>query len=162
MCNYLESFCSYCRCSASYFALNECSAIMLFGLKNTSLIERIYPDNVFWLENIQRVNFFFTKAILPELIGKFYLKPMATNSHQGSPSLKSPSDPTIEKITVYKYYYCHEDKQQEEMIGVKILNAVTIVQFLLPEFILKPKSRVRYCPVYRKLPQFRRKTSKRA
>ncbi len=34
-------------------------------------IERIYPDNVFWLNHIQQVDHFFQVGILPELVGNF-------------------------------------------------------------------------------------------
>ncbi len=35
-------------------------------------IERINPDNEFWVDKVSRVNLFFENSILPELLGKFF------------------------------------------------------------------------------------------
>lgn len=40
--------------------------------KNDVHIERIFPDEKFWLTNVVRAKVFFETSILPELLGKFY------------------------------------------------------------------------------------------
>ena len=54
-------------------------------------IERIYPDESFWLENVSRVKHFFVTSILPELIGKFYSR---TSESVSVPQTPSPSGPS--------------------------------------------------------------------
>ena len=51
-------------------------------------IERIFPDEQFWLDQVSRVKDFFTKSILPELLGKFYSRkdePKATSNTAQDP-----------------------------------------------------------------------------
>ena len=54
-------------------------------------IERIYPDETFWLETVSRVKHFFITSILPELIGKFYSR---TSESVSVPQTPSPSGPS--------------------------------------------------------------------
>ncbi len=62
-------------------------------------IERIYPDNVFWLNHIQQVDHFFQVGILPELVGKFYSRPSAMDpSPPVSSSSKASSEAACEEV----------------------------------------------------------------
>ena len=54
-------------------------------------IERIYPDERFWLESVSRVRHFFVTSILPELIGKFYSRTSELVSVTQTPSPSGPS-----------------------------------------------------------------------
>ena len=121
-------------------------------------IERIYPDDTFWLEHIQRVKHFFAVGILPELLGKFYSRP--TMNSLPSPS-EPPSEPTSGQVVpAFKYCYCHEDKEGE-MIGCD--NPQCLYEwfhFSCLKLSSKPKTRLWYCPECRKLPQFSRKKAK--
>lgn len=54
-------------------------------------IERIYPDECFWLENVSREKQFFVASILPELVGKFYSR---TSDSASVPQTPSPSEPS--------------------------------------------------------------------
>ena len=59
-------------------------------------IERIYPDESFWLENVSRVKHFFVTSILPELIGKFYSRTsesVSVSSNTGPSCSVSFSEP---------------------------------------------------------------------
>ena len=38
-------------------------------------IERIYPDEDIWLSNVPKVKALFEKAVLPELLGKWFSRP---------------------------------------------------------------------------------------
>lgn len=46
--------------------------------KNDVHIERIYPDEEFWLTNVTIAKDFFKRSILPELLGKFYSRAPVT------------------------------------------------------------------------------------
>ena len=126
-------------------------------------IERIYPDNAFWLEHVQRVKHFFTVGILPELIGKFYSRPTTTSTFPQVPSTsESPNPAGEEQACNRKYCYCHEDKEGE-MIGCDNQHCpYEWFHFSCLKLSSKPKSKLWYCPDCRKLPEFRRKTSKKA
>lgn len=126
-------------------------------------IERIYPDNAFWLEHVQRVKHFFTVGILPELVGKFYSRPTTTDPLV---PIQSPSEPLSEPagdeegVTACKYCYCHEDKEGE-MIGCDNPQCrYEWFHFSCLKLSSKPKSKLWYCPDCRKLPEFRRKKVK--
>ena len=106
---------------------------------------------------------FFDKGILPELVGKFYSRPTTMNPFPQVPSLSAPpSDPSGEEVeAAYKYCYCHEDKEGE-MIGCNNPQChYEWFHFSCLKLSSKPKSTLWYCPDCTKLPQFRRKTSKK-
>ena len=58
----------------SCFAQEEHTVISYFWIRNDAFIERIYP-NYFWQTNLTIATIFFQKAILPEILGKFFSRP---------------------------------------------------------------------------------------
>ena len=47
-------------------------ADLVMWTKEDVHIERIYPDDEFWVDKVSRVKLFFENSILPELLGKFF------------------------------------------------------------------------------------------
>ncbi len=47
-------------------------ADLVVWTKEDVLIERIYPDDEFWVDKVSRVKLFFENSILPELLSKFF------------------------------------------------------------------------------------------
>ena len=121
-------------------------------------IERIYPDEEFWCQKVPRIQHFFTTAILPELMGKFYSRTMSDHDQSTAPSeanLLSPALPPAD--TAQTYCYCHGP---EEGNRVGCDNSTCACEwFHLDCLGLKsePKSQNWYCPDCRKLPEFRKR-----
>lgn len=67
-------------------------------------IERIYPDSVFWEEALAKSSKFFCVGILPEIIGKWYSRPVKVNTEDSD----GESGP---------WCYCREDIQGSQLIG---------------------------------------------
>ncbi len=55
-------------------------ADLVMWTKEDVHIERIYPDDEFWVDKVSRVKLFFENSILPELLGKFISRPRGTLS----------------------------------------------------------------------------------
>ena len=113
--------------------------------------ERIYPDADFWLENVDRVKTFFKNAILPELLGKWFSRPVQVPVSSPS-TLPTPSDsagPAEPSREVY--CYC-KGPDAGDMIGCDREECV-YKWFHLSCLKLKtfPRSKVWYCPDCRKL-----------
>ena len=138
-------------------------------------IERIYPDESFWLENVSRVKHFFVTSILPELIGKFYSRtselvsvpqtppPSGTlcpvSLSEPGPSSSVPSN-EIDGDSTKTYCYCR-GLEYGDMIGCD--NPRCLHQWFhlsCLKLVCPPKSKYWYCPDCRKLPKFRRKKCK--
>jgi len=110
--------------------------------KDTS-IERIYPDNDFWQSNLAVAKEFFQKAVLPEIIGKFFSRPQA----KVSPAAILDSD---------HYCYC-TGPDVDDTVGCD--NPECQFQwFHLSCLGLEklPTTKYWYCPDCRKLPNRRR------
>ena len=79
-------------------------------------IERIYPDEEFWHQKFPRVQHFFTTAILPELMGKFYSRTMSDHDQSIAPSGTDPSSPLPAAETAQNYCYCR-GPEEGNMVG---------------------------------------------
>ncbi len=55
-------------------------------------VERIYRDEDFWEVNVVKAKAFFERAILPELIGKFYSRINTQEENQTCSSLVGPQN----------------------------------------------------------------------
>lgn len=124
--------------------------------ENDIHIERIYPDDNFWHTNVlDHVQPFFTRAILPELLGKFY-------SRTSNEPIRSPSSPVRpEADEPPTYCYCN-GPDEGPMVGCD--NPLcTFRWFHLDCLGLKaePKAKQWYCPDCRKLPHLQRKKKKK-
>ena len=130
-------------------------------------IERIFPDDQFWLDQVSRVKDFFTKSILPELLGKFYSRkdePKATSNTAQDPCCSVTSDVTDGEGKVSKmklYCYC-QVPDGDDMVGCDN-RACECEWFHLKCLKLKdfPSKTYWYCPDCRKLPQFKPKGKKK-
>ncbi len=133
-------------------------------------IERIFPDEQFWLEQVTRVKDFFTMSILPELLGKFYSRtdePKATSITDQdrccSVSLEDVTDgegdSSSQPITRL-YCYCRVS-DGDNMVGCDN-RACEREWFHLKCLKLKnfPSTKHWYCPDCRKLSQFKNKAKK--
>ena len=123
-------------------------------------IERIYPDDVFWIERIKKVHHFFNVGILPELLGNFFSRP-APIKEPIQASVTSLQCSSTEETDQHKCYcYCQEEKGGD-MIGCDNQACqFGWFHFQCLQLSSKPQSRLWYCPDCRKLPDFRRKRSK--
>jgi len=139
-------------------------------------IQRIYPDESFWQENVSRVKHFFVTSVFPELIGKFYSRTTELASvHQSlSPSVPLCSVPlsepgpssTVSSIETdgdseKMYCYC-KGPEYGEMVGCDNPGCVhEWFHLSCLNMVHQPKSKYWYCPDCRKLPEFQRKKIKK-
>ena len=122
-------------------------------------IERIYPDERFWLENVFKVKHFFTASILPQLIGKFYSRTAESVIPQTQPPSR-PSSSTDDN-SAKTYCYCH-GPEYGDMVGCD--NPSCLYEWFhlsCLKLVSQPKSKFWYCPDCRKLPEFKIKRSKK-
>ena len=133
-------------------------------------IEQIYPNEAFWNMHTQRVEHFFKVGILPELLGKFFTRIPTTpvdsdcSDRRLLAQINTDSADTTEETDVarYRYCYCQEDKEGQ-MIGCdNSLCKYEWFHFQCLGLFCKPKSKKWYCPDCRKLPEFRRKSTKKS
>ena len=128
-------------------------------------IERIYPNQSFWLENVSRVQQFFMTSILPELIGKFYSRntDIIISPQVASEELSSPGPSSLHKNQVGGNLYCYcQSPESGLMVGCD--NPDCAYQWFHLECLrlsCAPKSKHWFCPDCRKLPEFRRKRMKK-
>jgi len=64
----------------------------------TITIDRISPDTDFLVQSIVQAGYFYTVAILPEILAKWYTR-----------SIVMPADAVIDYSTTYNYCYCKEE-----------------------------------------------------
>ena len=128
-------------------------------------IERIFPDEGFWLKNVTKVKHFFDTAILPELVGKIYSRSSdlvnASSSHPAIPSSSCKPALSSTNDSEKKYCYC-QGPEEGEM--VKCDNPGCVREWFhlsCLKLTSLPKSKHWYCPDCRKLTEFRRKRSKK-
>jgi len=98
-----------CRCSVSFSAHKECIAILSCGQKSAVHIQRIYPNEDFWLEKVSKVKQFFATAILPKLVGKFYSRNtdvVLCSSEPPSEHTSEPGPSSDEETDTKVYCYC--------------------------------------------------------
>ena len=121
-------------------------------------IERIYPDERLWLENVSRVKHFFITSILPELIGKFYSRTSESQvpSQSSGPSASLSSGET-DGCSAKTYCYC-SGPEYGDMVGC---DNPSWFHLSCLKLVSQPKSKYWYCPDCRKLPEFRRKKVKK-
>jgi len=122
---------------------------------NDIVIERLYPETDFWMENVEKSKLLFKRAILPELVGRFFSRPppapLLSPSEQDSRQESEDGDMEVEcgKSTVY--CYC-QGPDEGEMVACD--NPRCIYQWFHLECLYldtPPTSRTWYCPDCRKL-----------
>ncbi len=132
-------------------------------------IERIYPDESFWLESVDRAKLFFDTSILVELLGKFYsrtTKPTLHVSAEASCSEPSSFDQNsvegeeVNSNSIQQYCYC-QGPEEGDMVGCDNPSC-TFQWFHLKCLKLKsfPQCKSWYCPDCRKLPELKRRKKK--
>ena len=144
-------------------------------MQNDVHIERIYPDEHFWLTNVAKAKNFFQTSLLPELLGKFYSHD-SVRQHCPSTELRQSQEPSCsgtstdhmeyhqgssdeEDDNVQLPLYCYCQRPEEgDMIGCD--NPTCSYQwFHLSCLKLNslPKCKHWSCPDCRKMPRFKRK-----
>lgn len=133
-------------------------------------IERIFPDDKFWLTCVDSVKLFFETSILVELLGKFYTRTskqtISTPSQEASCSEASSDTRNVEEdlvdgesndISEQLYCYC-QGPEEGEMVGCDN-NSCLYKWFHLSCLKLKslPQSKFWYCPDCRKLPKLKKR-----
>jgi len=127
-------------------------------------IQRIYPNEDFWLEKVSKVKQFFATAILPELVGKFYSRNtdmVLCSSEPPSEHTSEPGPSSVEETDTKVYCYC-QSAERGTMVGCD--NPECVYEWFHLECLklsYPPKGRYWYCPDCRKIPEFRRKTAKK-
>ncbi len=132
-------------------------------------IERIYTDSSFWSSKIVQVQQFFMLGILPELLGKYFSRPVSlTSENRSLPSTSSGSFtlPTTsaeeQSNQSIRYCYCQEE-EEGEMIGCDNPHCTyQWFHFKCLKLTSTPKSKFWYCPDCRVLPQFKNKLKKKS
>ena len=123
-------------------------------------IERIHPDESFWLENVSKVKHFFVTSILPEFTGKFYSRTPESQVPSISGPLSSVSSLETDGNPAKKYCYC-QGPEYGDMVGCD--NPTCSYDWFhlhCLKLVSPPKSKYWFCPDCRKLPKFKRKKSK--
>lgn len=118
-------------------------------------IERIYPDEEFMASCIEKAQYFFQNAVLPELIGKFYSRPdtVSTNLPSESSICESQQDTSTDEQV---YCYC-KGPESGKMIGCDN-QSCPFQWFHFDCLNLKapPRAKTWYCPDCRKLSSCRK------
>ena len=122
-------------------------------------IERVHPDNDFWMSCTEKSTLFFKKlCVLPELLGKWYTKPKIS-----TPTITPPAFYQDQQLL---YCYCQHPEPKEGSSSSDMI-ACDNPQCSIEWFHTKclrlesiPKGKW-FCPDCRKLPEFRRKKRKR-
>ena len=129
-------------------------------------IERIYPDQEFWLLNVTKIQQFFLTAVLPELIGKFYSRtaqyqPVTSQEPCYSGKL-SPVEANQEVESDMQQTYCYYNRPEEGEMVACDNSGCKYQWFHITCLKLNslPKSKFWYCPGCRKHPEFQRKRKK--
>jgi len=121
-------------------------------------IEHIIKDEDFWTDCVSKAHQFFRTCILPELLGKWYTRPIKTSF---SDPASSTSDKCDEPSNQSVYCYCNGPEEGEmiacdnEQCGIEWFH----IKCLKISKVPKGKSKW-YCPDCRKLPKFSRKKTK--
>ena len=120
-------------------------------------IERVLPDEAFWIDCVKKSETFFTSCILPELLGKWYSKPLVPVSAATTPPPSTQQRDSNSGSSDPLYCYCRqpEDITRNDWIGCDNANCV-IEWFHLGclNLTTPPKTKLWYCPDCRKLPEF--------
>lgn len=123
-------------------------------------IERIYPDDDFWHTNVlSYVQPFFTRAILPELLGKFYSRTSDEELLIVTRPPSSSTTPESDKSRTPTYCYCN-GPDEGAMVGCD--NPSCRFQWFHFDCLglkAQPKAKHWYCPDCRKL-RFSKKEKK--
>ena len=117
-------------------------------------IQRIYPNEDFWLEKVSKVKQFFATAILPELVGKFYSRNtdmVLCSSEPPSEHTSEPGPSSVEETDTKVYCYC-QSAERGTMVGCD--NPECVYEWFHLECLklsYTPKGRYWYCPDCRRL-----------
>ena len=131
-------------------------------------IERIYPDPEFWHVCVSKAEHFFKVCILPELVGKWYTRPIQNATPRTCTSAASTSASVSETTEPTKHLYCYcrqpeptDGSASSEMIGCD--NPQCSIEWFHTKCLkLKSVPKCRwYCPDCRLLPEYSRKRRKR-
>lgn len=121
-------------------------------------IERVYPDEQFWLSSIQKAQVFFRNAVLPELIGKWFSRPAKPPTTAVS-MLPVESDTSLPTTSAEDKFYCYcRGPESGEMIACdNSLCPYVWFHFDCLKLRAPPRSKKWFCPDCRKLPQFKKR-----
>ena len=78
-------------------------------------IERIFPDEQFWSECIEKASHFFKICILPELLGRWYSRPcICLEENEKQNTSHPPSLPPGVSTSTTLYCYCRQPESDEK------------------------------------------------
>lgn len=168
MYDYLRNYFIQVQCQL--FCSNKTYCDFVVWTEKDIHIERIYPNEEFWLINVEKVKHIFITSILPELMGKFHsrtssvqsgVEPQEPDQSVTSFSLNKDTSVNTGNDELLTYCYC-KGPEEGEMVGCD--NSECVYRW----FHLKclklnslPKSKFWYCPDCRKHPEFQRKRKKK-
>ena len=94
--------------------------------EEVSSIERVLPDEVFWIDCVKKSEAFFTSCIFPELLGKWYSKPLVPVSAATTPppSIQQRDSNSGSSDPLYCYCRQPEDITRNDWIGCDNTNCV--------------------------------------
>ena len=124
-------------------------------------IERIFADEQFWSECIEKSSHFFKVCILPEILGRWYSRPCVCqqeNEKENIPQLPSSSSGSS---TCTLYCYCRQP-ESDEQTWIACDNPSCSIEWYHTR-CLKIKSTPKgkwYCPTCRVMPEFQRVTKR--
>ena len=121
-------------------------------------IERIYPDEEFWISCIGKAEVIFKTAILPELLGNFFSR-QPKNPTSVLPSLSDEPGPST-STAAESYCYCR-GLERDDMIACDNPTCPYVwFHFDCLKLSTTPRAKQWFCPECRKLPQYSRKKRK--
>lgn len=118
-------------------------------------IERIYPDEEFWLSCIQKAQVIFKTAILPELLGKLFSRPPKKLLSELSTEPGPSSDTAAEC-----YCYCKGPERHNMIACDNPVCPYAWFHFDCLKLTAPPQTKQWFCPKCKKLPQYSRKKRK--
>lgn len=121
-------------------------------------IERIFPDEQFWSECIEKSLNFFKICILPEILGRWYSQPCVRQEQKKQQHTSQlPSSSTSSTSACALYCYCMQP-ESDEQTWIACDNPGCSIEWYHTDCLqIKciPKGKW-YCPTCRVLPEFKR------
>ena len=116
--------------------------------ENDIIIERLYPDMDFWIENVEKSRLLFGRAILPELVGRFFSRPSPVSLRSSSVQDQDLADDCTMDFECQEPRYCYcQGPDEGEMIGCD--NPSCPFQWfhlVCLQLATAPTSKTWYCP----------------
>ena len=143
-------------CDVEYCDFVVCT----FSAEDNMHIERLSKNFTFWSDRLSKAEIFIRTCILPELLGKWYTRPIVPNTRACADSEQANAKEGEATSKELEYCYCH-GPDEGPMIGCDNINCeVQWFHMKCLKITSAPRGKW-YCPDCRKLPEFLTSKKKR-